>query len=210
MSDYHVTKWTDEAIISGISKVKAWLKIDRMPTRQECIHFYKNSQLSNAVSRRPGGWAQLACELGLPMKESDTGFGKEIEQFAAQMLENNGYHVTRMSQNFAYDLLIEDLVKIDVKASRLYQGPQGAFYSFGITKNYMTCDFYLLFCLNENKELQKYYLIPSVDVFDKKQISIGENRSKYDCYKDTLCDLPDYIAFLAGKRKLSKEGLTHG
>lgn len=65
------------------------------------------------------------------------------------MLISRRFSVRRMAQNFPYDLLVDDCVKIDVKASNLYRGPNGDFYTFNLEKPYATCGIYILFALPE-------------------------------------------------------------
>lgn len=86
------------------------------------------------------GWYDLADQLGLPIKESETYFGKRQETVAQEQLITMGYEVRRMPQNFPYDLLVNDCLKVDVKASQLYRGPHGNFYTFNTEKPFCTCD----------------------------------------------------------------------
>ena len=89
-----------------------------------CIRdrYYHDTSLTNAVSKRMG-WYRLAQMMGLPIKDSETYFGKRHEESAKEMLIAKGFEVRRMPQNFPYDLFVNDRIKVDVKASRLYQGP---------------------------------------------------------------------------------------
>ena len=114
-------RWSDELIKERVLEVKTALNLDRMPSQRECEDYFHDSALSNAVHRR-GGWYQLAADLGLPLKESETYFGKTYEANVADLLRGMGFEVRRMSQNFPYDLLVDDCVKVDVKASRLFRG----------------------------------------------------------------------------------------
>ena len=117
------TRWTDELIKEKVIEVKEKLGLDRMPSRKECANYFHNDALVNAVSRRKK-WYKLAEELGLEVKNSETYFGKSYEAKTEEMLNGMGFEVRKMSQNFPYDLLV-DCVKVDVKASHLYQGKKG-------------------------------------------------------------------------------------
>lgn len=178
----HGTQWTDESIKERVLEVVDALELNRMPSRAECENYYRNSALTNAVSKRKG-WYQLAFELGLPVKDSETTFGKRHEAIAAESLMAMGYEVRRMAQNFPYDLLVEDCVKVDVKSSKLYHGKNGNFYSFNLEKDYATCDFYLLYAISDD-ENERTMVVPSKDVIATTQISIGETKSKYYVYED--------------------------
>lgn len=183
--------WTDDLIKEKILEVKNGLSLDRMPSRSECIQYFHNTSLVNAISRRKK-WYQLADELGLKVKDSETYFGKSQESTAAEILISKGFSVRKMSQNFPYDLLVDDCVKVDVKASHLYHGPNGDFYTFNLEKDYATCDIYILFALSEGNE-SSIFIVPSKFVIAQNQISMGVSKSKYHRFKDRW----DYISALS-------------
>lgn len=195
----HGRRWTDQDIKQAVQTVIDSCGLDRMPSRKECVDFYSSSSLANAVSRRYGGWYGLAKELGLPVKKSDTYLGKIHEGVASDMLTARGFAVERMPQNFPYDLLVDDAVKIDVKASRLYRGKLGSFYTYNLEKRYATCDVYILFALDDESNVVDTYIVPSKFVIRNKQISIGEHNSKYHKFKDRwdyITDISRYIESL--------------
>lgn len=179
----HGTQWTDELIKEKVLEVVDALKLDRMPTRSECESYFHGCALTSAISRKKG-WYTLANELGLEIKDSETTFGKNYEALAAELLQSLGFEVRRMAQNFPYDLLIDDCVKIDVKASRLYRGKLGNYYSFNLEKSFATCDFFLLFVVNDDGNIIRKMVVPSNFVIFNNQISVGEYRSKYYKFTD--------------------------
>ena len=189
----HGHKWTDEKIKQGVQKVIIAYKLDRMPSQKECINYYGNYCLSNAVARRFGGWYGLARELGLPIKKSETYFGKTQEGIVCEMLISRGFEVEKMPQNFPYDILVDNSIKIDVKASHLYHGKQGNFFTFNLEKKYATCDIYVLLTLDDNDNIINTFIVPSKFVIKNTQISIGEYASKYHKYRDRW----DYISSLS-------------
>jgi hypothetical protein len=180
----HGTEWTESLIKEKIKEVVDQLGLDRMPTRSECNRYFHGTGLANAISRRCGGWYALAKELGLEIKKSETTFGKTYEIRAAEMLASNGFQVRRMPQNFPYDLLIGDCVKVDVKAAKLYHGSNGDFYSFNLDKPFATCDFYLLMTVSQDGSVSRTMVVPSSKVISNNQISIGENKSKYHKFSE--------------------------
>ncbi len=186
----HGYRWTDHDIKQAVITVVDSCGLDRMPSRKECVDFYNSESLANAVSRRYGGWYKLANDLGLPIKKSETYLGKIHEGVATNMLTDRGFSVVRMPQNFPYDLLVDDAVKVDVKASRLYRGKLGNFYTYNLEKKYATCDLYILFALDDESNIVDTYIVPSKFVINNTQISIGEFNSKYHKFKDRW----DYIA----------------
>ena len=196
----HGRMWTDENIKSEVLGVKDGLKLNRMPTKNECDKYTKSYALSVAISRRDGGWYKLADDLKLPIKNSETTLGKIYERKIADVLSEKGFNTQRMSQNFPYDLLIDDCVKIDVKASHLYKGKVGNFYSFCMGKPYATCDIYILVSLADNNEITEIYVIPSSAVINNKQISIGEYNSIYHKYKNAFDLIRHYSDFYKGAK----------
>lgn len=184
----HGMRWTDELIREKVLEAKDALGLDRMPSRKECSDYFHDEALTNAVARRMG-WYQLARDLCLEIKESDTYFGKQQEAIAAEILTAKGYSVRKMSQNFPYDLLVNDCIKVDVKASHLYRGPNGNFYSFNLEKQYATCDIYLLFALRDDDTLENAFVVPSKFVIAQNQISIGEKKSRFHRFIDMF----DYL-----------------
>lgn len=194
MGHTHGIRWNDELIKEKILEVVKGLQLDRMPTRSECDKYFNDTRLTNAVSKRCG-WYNLAKELELSIKECETTFGKEYEAIMAEKLQSLGFEVRRMSQNFPYDLLVDDCVKVDVKASRLYKGKQGNFYSFNLEKKYATCDFYLLLTVGEQGDIEKIMVVPSSNVIANNQISVGEKNSKYHKFVNRFDLLAETVIF---------------
>lgn len=189
------TQWSDEKIKGGIIEVVKKYKLDRMPSRKEIEQYYNDSKLTNAISKRKG-YYQYAAELGLKIKQSDTYFGKSQERICAEQLKSLGYEVRQMPQNFPYDLLVNDCVKIDVKTARLYTGKLGNFYSFNLEKPYCTCDIYLLYLLEDDCEtIKDIIVLPSKFVPTNTQISIGECTSKYYKYSGKWDYIQQYTEF---------------
>ena len=193
----HGRRWTDEKIRQAVLRVVGAYKLDRMPSRNECINYYGDYSLSNAISKRRGGWYGLAKELGLPIKKSETYFGKTQEGIVCEMLVARGFEVEKMPQNFPYDILVDNSVKIDVKASHLYNGKQGNFFTFNLEKKFATCDVYVLLALDENDSIINAFIVPSKFVIKNTQISMGEYTSKYHKYRDRwdyISNLSEYFA----------------
>lgn len=197
----HGKQWTDIEIKERLMEVVHELGIDRMPSRQECEQYFNNTSLTNAITRRYG-WYNLAKDMGLPLKDSETLFGKKYEEIAKEQLIALGYEVRRMPQNHPYDLLVEDSVKIDVKASRLYKGRDGNFFSFHIEKPFCTCDIYVLYLINsEGNANDATLIIPSAYIPTNTQISVGEKKSKYYRFLNKWNYISEYCEFLDGIKK---------
>lgn len=190
-------KWSDDLIDQKVLEVKESLGLNRMPSRKECESYFNDCALTNAISKR-SGWYEVARRLGLEVKDSETKFGKSYESIASEMLQSLGHDVKRMSQNFPYDLLVDDCIKIDVKASRLYRGAFGNFYSFAINKDYATCDFYVLFAVSDDGNIGRTLVVPSCNVISNKQISVGQTSSKYFKYENRFDLISSAVDFWDG------------
>lgn len=186
-------KWNDEIVKDELMKVMTALGISRMPTSNECNLVYGSKALSQRITKRKGGWWGLAKEMNLDIKPSQTLTGKKGEEYAVRALQSRGFHVERMSQNFPYDILVDKSVKIDVITSALYKQSHGNFYSFNLEKKSATCDIYILLTLDDDKEVDRVYIVPSVKVIHNTKISIGEISSVYHQYIDKW----DYIVSLS-------------
>lgn len=193
----HGIRWTDELIKEKVLEVKNALELNRMPSKSECDSHFGNYALSNVISKRKG-WYKLAAEMCLPVKESDTFLGKRFEKKAKEILEDKGFHVRQMSQNFPYDLLVDDCVKIDVKTSRLYKGKQGDFYSFNLGKKFAACDVFFLIALNDDNTINRIMIVPFKAVFNNNQISVGRFISKYDKFIDKWEYISNLSEFWSG------------
>lgn len=188
----HGEKWTHDKIKKEILSVMKSLEIDRMPTRNEIRSVLTNDKLTNKISKTLGyyGWAK---ELEIDVKENDTYTGKQSEKYVIELLNSLGYKAEQMLQNFPYDILVNDVCKIDVKFSHLYKGPVGNFYSFALRKDKPTCDFYILVAEDPN-QVKKIYVVPSAKVI-QKQIGIGQHKSIYEKYKNRFDLIESYISF---------------
>lgn len=189
----HGIKWNDDKVKETILKVKKSLNLNRMPTKKEIELVMGNSSLTSKISRTKGyyGWAK---ELKLDIKESETTFGKKYEYIVKEYLENKGYQIEKMPQNYSFDLLINNFVKIDVKVAKPYTAPDKTiWHTFNLYKKYAYCDIYIALCLDNNENIQKMLIIPSFKC-QIKQLSVGKE-SKYDKYNYQLKYINDYIKF---------------
>ena len=172
-------KWNDELIEHEINKVKDVLGIDRMPTSIEIFNVMNNHSLTNAIVRY-GGYKYWANKLNLKQSKCETRTGLKEELNIKELLERKGYKVEKMSSRHPYDLLVNDNIKIDVKASNKYKSDKGwSSYSFNLEKNNPTCDIYIIRCIQDDKTL----VIPS-KYLRQSQLCITDKESKYDIYKD--------------------------
>lgn len=180
MGYVHGTQWTDQLISEEITKIRNTLNIDRMPSSSEIKLVTGKTALINAIRRR-GGYNAWANKLKLDTKYSETKFGKRYERILSKYLTRKGYKAERMTVKHPYDLLINNFIKIDVKASkRYYYDDKNYYYTFNLGKSNPTCDIYVCFCINEEETFDKILVIPS-KFLKLTQLSIGVV-SQYDKY----------------------------
>ena len=181
MGHSHGREWTDEQIISEIKKVMESLDIDRMPSRNEMDLVTRSSGLSNKIAKT-GGMYAWAERIGLDVKDSETKVATKYEVSARDQIESILNYTAELTPViFPYDILVEGLTKIDVKASRGIDSGKAFYFTFNLEYKFPKCDFYILYCVNER--CTKTLVIPAHIMNGKNQISIGIN-SIYDKYID--------------------------
>lgn len=190
----HGSKWTDELIEKYIRETMRYYDIDTMPTRNMMKTYYGGCGLTVAINRTGGviAWAQ---KLNLEHKGIATAVGRKYEEYAAKQLEQKSFKAELMKRRYPYDILADGVVKIDVKASHLYKGKQGNFFTFNIEKAKPTCDIYIAYCIDGKESVCKTYIIPSAKLTDKTQLSVGEHKSIYDSYLDRWDIVEEYRDF---------------
>lgn len=185
-------KWTDELIESELRKSIEVLNLNRMPTSSELKSIGRNDlHCKVGRTKKYSGWAE---HLGLELKRSDTvvGNGKELQ--VARLLELKGYEVERMSTKHPYDLLVDGVVKVDVKFANSYllKGVHKTF-TFSLAKKFPTCDIYILVAKDHETKEEKIYVIPSHFV-KMPMINMGA-LTKYEFFRDSFDYIEKYSNF---------------
>ena len=176
--DFSNSKFSEEWIIKEIGKVQQVLNIKHMPSRSECKAVTKSTSLINLIVRT-GGFRFWANRLGLQIKISETEIGYAYEVETQKQLKKMGYKAELTPVRFPYDILVDDVTKIDVKASNLYHCPNGkSWYTFNLEAIFPKSDFLVAYCL-DNDMIKKTYIIPSHIMVGKRQLSLGK-KTKYD------------------------------
>lgn len=178
MGHSHGMKWNEEMIKEMILKVVE--VYGRMPSNNELKKYYNSTALGNKISKT-GGFYHWAEKLGLVVKESETSKGIKYEGVVAEILENLGFDVEKTSTKAPYDLIVDGIVRIDVKVATKYLTDEYEVNSFGINKKYPSSDIYICVALDENSEIERIIVLPSVNVKRSSTISIGK-KSKYNRY----------------------------
>lgn len=159
-----------------------------MPTTSQVLEIKGDSKLHNKIAKGLGyrGWAE---KLGLKLQNSETKLGEDYEEVATNILEELGYRVSSMDTQYPFDLLVNNLVKIDVKCACAYFNKDGSrLHTFGLNKEIPTCDIYMIFALSEDGlNTERVFVIPSHHI-QMKSLNIGAD-SKYNKYIEKY----DYI-----------------
>jgi hypothetical protein len=169
-------KWTDELIESELKKCISVLQVNRMPTADELKQIGRNDlHCKISKTKKYSGWAS---ELGLEMKHCETRMGNQYEDLVKAKIEQCGFKVISMTTKHPYDLLVNNVLKIDVKVGRAHNHFEARAHTFALNKKYPTCDLYICVALNEKEEIERYFIIPSKFV-QMVTLNIGKN-SKYN------------------------------
>lgn len=102
------------------------------PSAQQLRRIGRND-LANSISRR-GGFIHWSERLGIARADSDSDFGWSGEIAFQKLLESRGYQVVRSSAVKApFDLLVDDVLRVDVKTANkaTYGTGSGWYYRIG-------------------------------------------------------------------------------
>lgn len=187
----HGKRWSESEIIKGILGVKDALGTEYMPSKSEMETVTGNKGLSNAVSRY-GGVKYFRKLLNLEQKESCSLTGDINEYYIMEILKNKGFYVEKTKPRYPYDLLINGIVKIDVKSANpiLSKVHEMNEFVFAINNIHPKCDLFI-FVTQFPDGKRDEYIIPS-HLIKQTQLGIGET-SKYDIYLNKYDYIDKYI-----------------
>lgn len=170
------TRWTDERLADCLLGICQ--RLGYFPSARELRAMGRNDLVS-AVTRLGGllAWAQ---RLGVPRRDSESDRGWAGESAITERLRQRGYAVTdRDGVKCPYDLLVDDLVRIEVKTARraVYGGNAGWYFRIG---RHVQAD---LVALHQSDTGQTYFvpwhLVPRSNV-----TITGTPTSKYSCFRE--------------------------
>jgi|SRR5690625_3311902 len=183
--------WTDDLIGEKIEEAMRTLCITRMPTASELTSIGRND-LHCAIGKYGTyrGWSE---RLSLELKSNETNKGNKYERVIGNMLVEKGFKVKEMTTGHPYDLLVNENVKVDVKAGAAHHHYGSRAHTFRPSSKDSTCDIYICVALNELSEIEDVFIIPS-KFARVKTINVGTN-SKYDKFIDRWDFVNEYTEF---------------
>jgi hypothetical protein len=175
MLDFSKSRYSEEWVTNEIKKVQQALNIKHMPSRREIEIVTNNTTLTNLVVRS-GGFRHWADKLNLKIKGSETEFGYQYEKEAQKYLTDVMGHKAELTPvKFPYDIIVDDVTKIDVKVSNKYHSPDGtSWYTFNLETVFPKCDFFIAYCI-DNHIVNNVYVIPAHIMLGKRQLSMGDD-----------------------------------
>lgn len=135
------TQWTDRILADQLQEICGG--IGRFPSAAD-LRGMGRGDIASQLSRR-GGFRAWAKRLGVPHASSDSDFGWEGEAHCADLLRSKGFRVeARTSIKCPYDLIIDGVVRVDVKTARRasYGAGSGWYYRIG---KHVQCDVVALY-----------------------------------------------------------------
>lgn len=185
--------WTEEKIKSAIFESMKLLNIERMPTSVELVRKLGRNDLHIKICRtkKYEGWAN---HLGLERKVSNTLIGQNNEGLVTDYLRSAGHVVERMSTGHPYDLLVNGVVKVDVKTGGPSYANGSRVHTFGLSKKDQTCDLYVCIAIDQFGNFERTFVIPS-HLMRVVTLCIGKE-SKYNRFIDRWDLIERYSTFL--------------
>lgn len=183
------TKWTEKLVFSELEQICKTL--GHMPSNSYLRTNGRNDLASQIV--RKGGFLSWAKKINFERIHSDSDTGWDGENALLTLFEEKGFKCERSTYTKApHDLLVNDLIRIDVKAANYAEyGPsKGWFYRIGKDAQ---ADIIALYEL----DTKDVYFIPW-NICPKTNITISVGGGKYKNFKNRF----DLIESLAEKRKL--------
>lgn len=196
MAYSHGTKWDENKIVEEILKMVKEKGMDTFPSHSEMKSHFGNDKLVCAVSKH-GGTQYFSKLTGLKIKECESKFGDYFEILCMRQIEEKlNLSCEKTRPRFPYDILVEKAVKIDVKSCKQFKNyGSSPYYTFNLQKKHQSCDIYVFYCSNEEKEINRTLVIPSFVISGKTQLAIGQ-KSMYDVYQNRWDIISDYSSFI--------------
>ena len=119
-------------------------------------------------------------------RQDANAFAYQYECIAKLLLEAKGHTVEMTPHNHAYDLLVDGVLRVEVKASKLVKVKDNWRYAYYLGKKAKTCDVFMFFAVDEKENYPSVYCIPKQSIEDSKHINMGRKSKKYGKYLGNL------------------------
>lgn len=184
--------WNDQRFESEVRAIS--LDLGRFPTVSDLTGLQRQD-LASQIQKR-GGFPAVAARLGIDRAISDTDTGWAGEVAAANFLRFLGLEVeSREGVKCPYDLLINGVLRIDVKAARQCQYGYSAGWFYRIGK-YPQADVVMLWQLDTGRfHVLPWYVCPTTN------ITITPTGHKYAEYRDNVDLIHQMIAVRAAEQQ---------
>ena len=156
----------------------------------------KRTDLENAITRS-GGFVYWRKKMGYDEQNISSVIGWNGEEIIKRILISMGYKVEKQTTTSFYDFVVNDCVRVECKFSNVYRGQTGEYFSFNLERKEKDCDIFIVVCKYKNS-LLKILVIPHIKVFNQRQISVGLENSKWDCYENKFDYIDKYEKFYKG------------
>jgi len=183
-------RWSLEKIELELLSYITEKELTHLPSKPDLIKDGR-CDICNAMTRHKS-MKYWSDRVGYPLKESETTTGNKFERIVSDYLILKGYHVDNMVTKHPYDLLVEGNIKIDVKVSSPHNHFGTRSHTFRSSKECPTCDVYVCVALDEEKNPEDIYVIPSTHA---KIVTInisGMGGSKYEKFKNNWDVIREY------------------
>jgi hypothetical protein len=181
-------------------KRKTWteelMKAEIRDVVETCGHFPSDSYLRSigkgdlaSQIQRKGGHVQIAAEMGLFRKESDSDVGWKGEVRLSKRLEAKGYEVAgNLGVKSPFDFIVNDVARVDVKSANYAEyGPcKGWFYRIG---KYVQSDIVILHQLDTEDDYVFFW-----NEVTASNITISRSGGKYASFRNAYHKIDNLIA----------------
>ena len=184
----HYTLWDDDRITSELKSV-----IDELGKFPSCSELKARglNALMCQITRKRGGLNEWAKRMGCSRStDSDSDLGWTGEKHVKTILEKRGHKVDRCGIKAPWDLIVDQVLRVDVKTSRkaCYRGNAGSwFYRIG---KELPADVAILYQI----DTRDCYIIPWMEL-PAGNITISQN-GKYTPFKNRFDILSENITHL--------------
>jgi len=98
--------------------------------------------------------------------EPHKAFARQIERDVMYLLAERGHLVTKQKRNARFDILVDDALRVEVKASKWYANNHSGRYQANIHNR---CDLVVFVCVNGSHH---HFVIPQHEIGDRSNIAV--------------------------------------